>query len=265
MGFNANITRVSLSSAAIMLARSTSGVLGPYIPVGNAPKFEFSQMGDEVDSVKDFTRVGMPPLGDILKSRIPEFSLSLMECDATKLAMMFMGTAHEYTQAATPVTTEDLGAVYVGGIYKTAKLAPGSIVLVTDEGTPVTFVAGTDYRVVDLEAGLIEIIALPATVVEGDLMHISYTPAAKTSADKIMTVHGGSVTAIEGSLLAVGYPSKGPKHMCQIWRCQISPDGAFPFVSENRAEYGLKIKVLSHSSHPEGLFDYTQLTDGSAT
>jgi hypothetical protein len=265
MGYNATITRVSLSSAAIMLARSTSGVLGPYIPVGNAPKFEFSQMGDEVDSVKDFTRAGMPPLGDILKSRIPEFSLSLMECDATKLAMMFMGTAEDYTQAATPVVDEDLGAVHVGGIYKTAKLAPASITLETDEGSPVTFVAGTDYQVVDALAGLIEILALPATVVDGDLMHISYTPAAKTAADNIKTIHGGSATAIEGSLLAIGYPAKGPKHMCQIWRCQISPDGAFPFVSENRAEYNLKIKVLSHPSHLEGLFDYTQLTDGSAT
>jgi hypothetical protein len=265
MGYNANITRVSLSSAAIMLARSTSGVLGPYIPVGNAPKFEFSQMGDEVDSVKDFTRAGMPPLGDILKARIPEFSLSLMECDATKLALMFMGTSEDYTQAATAVTDEDLGVVRVGAIYKTAKLSPESITLETDEQTPVTFTVDTHYRVVDALAGLIEIVALPATVVDGDLLHISYTPAAKTAADNIKTIHGGSSTAIEGSLLAVGYPSKGPKHMCQIWRCQISPDGAFPFVSENRAEYNLKIKVLSHSSHPEGLFDYTQLTDGSAT
>jgi hypothetical protein len=265
MGYNANINRISLSSAAIMLARSTAGVLGPYLPVGNAPKFEFSQMGDEVDSIKDFTRAGMPPLGDILKARIPEFSLSLMECDPTKLAMMFMGTAEAYTQAATPVVDEALGLVHVGGIYKTALLAPTEITIESDEETPVPFVANTDYRVVDAAAGLIEILALPATVVAGDPMHISYTPTAKTAADNIMTVHGGSATAIEGSLLAVGYPSKGPKHMCQIWRCQISPAGAFPFVSESSSQYELKIKVLSSPTHPEGLFDYTQLTDGSAT
>jgi hypothetical protein len=258
----ADIKWHSLSGAEVLIAVIENGVKGCYYPAGNAPKFAFSEMGDDTADVKDWTRAGAPLLGKILKSRIPVFSVTLQEARARLMRLPFMGTVSEYVQAATNVPAEALGNVHVGGIYQLAHINIDNTtpLVLSDNATPTphTFTLTTHYTL-NLALGQIEIIALPTGVTEGTPIFADYTPTAIVTGSGIPQIDGGVAQAVTVSILVTGFPSRGPQMQIYIPRAEVQMDGEIAFINEDPATYGLKINVLSNDELAGALFRYRQL------
>lgn len=263
MGFNSDGSRISLPRGRVLFARkSAAGVLGPYLHLGNCSRFEFTTIGDTIAEVDDFTAPTAVTLKRVTSKRIPEFAVSLYEVNPDNLALALMGNPpSEYTQAATAIVDEVLqGGAKVGGIYQTAKIGPISAITLTSGATP--FTVGTHYVVRDASLGVIEIIALPGGVVEGDPLAIDYTPTAYVAGSGFKRVLGGAAAAIEGKLLYLGTSSVGPREQLVIWNCSIESDGAFPLIGSDIAEFGLKVTVLSDAAQASP-FEITEIDNGS--
>ena len=256
--------QVSLLKAEVAFARKTDGELEPFRYLGIAPKVEFSAMGDDVEEIIDPRQVSTSPYKRIRRKRVPEFSLGLKAINPDNLALVYAGTVAEYVQTATPVVDEQLGTVRVGGIYKLTKVNVNTVQsLRTNEGTPVSFVENTHYTI-DKPAGVIEVIALPATVDETHLLQCSYTPTLmETGVSGWNQVLAGTEPRVEGRLMLVGSSADGEKRLVQIWNVDLSMDGAMPFVTENSSEFGLKVTVLTDDGHAN-LWEDLQLTAPSA-
>lgn len=267
MGFSADATKIALPRGKVFFARkSAAGLPGPNLFLGNCGKLEFATIGDDIAEVVDFTSNTPTPLTRVSKKRVPEFPLELMECNADNLALEFMGDKPaRLVQAATPVTNETIASVGNGGpgikvgqIYKTAKQGPISAVTGLTSGAN-AMTLGTHYAIRDANLGLIEILALPGSAVEGDAWLIgSYTPTAYTASTGPFVILGGGVSRIEGSLLYVGYSNIGPRHMLEIWNCSIAPDGAFPFIATDPVTFPLKVSVLTDPNKAD-LFRVTEI------
>jgi hypothetical protein len=268
MSAKADIKWHSLSGAEVLIAVIEDDVKGCYYPAGNAPKFAFSEMGDDTADVKDWTRAGAPLLGKILKSRIPVFSVTLQEARARLLNLPFMGELTEYVQAATAVTDEALGDVHVGGIYQLAKIdiddSPALTLSDNATPTPNTFTLDTHFTL-NRALGQIEILALPSGVVDGTPIFADYTPNAIVAGSGVPEIAGGVAQAVTCSILVTGFPSRGPQMQIYIPRAEVQMDGEIAFINEDPATYGLKINVLANDELAGGaLFRYRQLAAPAA-
>lgn len=262
MGFNVDASRIALPRGRVYFARkSPAGVLGPLLHLGNCPKLEFATIGDDIAEVIDFSSDTSTPLTRISKKRAPEFPITLMELSPENLALTFMALApDEYTQVATPVVSElQLGGAKVGGIYQVAKFGPISAITVTVGVTAA--VLTTNYLVRDASLGIIELVLLPGSEVEGANVTISYTPTAYTAGNGFKRVLGGSAARIEGRLKYHGTSGTGPRHQLTIWNCSLASDGAFPFIATDPAEFGIKVTGLSDPAQAS-LFELLQLDNG---
>ncbi len=264
MGFSADASRIALPRGKVFFARKnnlSTGTLDPLLHLGNCSKFEFSSIGDDIAKITDFTTFVSTPLAQISKLRAPEFGLTLMECNPDNLKLVFMadsGTA--YTQSAGTVPGELLsGGIKVGAIYKLAKRGiPGGtqITALTLKKGGVALSVATDYSLIDATNGIVVINAITSSsVAAGDAITADYTAPAITTGLNVLT--GGTASRIEGQLLYIGTSNIGPVHQVDIWNCAISSDGAFPFISSDPNEFGLKVTVLSSSQ--TDLFRITEL------
>jgi hypothetical protein len=266
MSWSANAARIALPRGKVFFARKTisTGVLDPFIFLGNASKLEFGTIGDDIAEVVDFTSYTPTPLTRISKKRVPEFPVSLMECNPDNLALVFMGEKpSEYIQTGGSITAEAIsGVARVGGIYKlankgTAAVDISAFTLKKVGGTP-SFTNTTEVVLRDAKAGIFEIIALHSGVVDGDGLIADYTAPAISAGSGYKVILGGGVARIEGALLYIGTGSVGPRHQLDIWNCSIESDGAFPFIAEEPVNFGLKVNVLTEANHAD-LFRVTEL------
>jgi hypothetical protein len=253
--FDTHPEQVALLKAQTIFAPKVSGVLGGFRHLGITPKAEFTGMNAEVTEVVDPRRFTGLPYKKITKKIAPAFGFDLMEVNMENLALANLAILDEYTQEATAVTDEDIGALQVGAILPLVcrninTTTPGTTTVETVEQTPVPLVEGTDFRLHALP-GLIEILAIPATATAGDLLHCSYTPTAITTGSGMKRLKAASETRIEGRLMLIGESSEGAKLQLTVWNCFVELDGAFSYVTEDPAKYSLKITALSDDDHEE--------------
>lgn len=267
MPISVDATKIALPRGKVFFARkNAAGALGPSLFLGNCSKLEFATIGDDIAEVLDFTSNVSTPMKRITRKRAPEFPLSLYECNADNLALMFMADRPaRLVQAATPVTNETIASVGAGGagirvgqVYRTLKAGPiSSVTGVTSGANAMTL--GTHYEISDAAVGLIKILALPGSAVEGDAWLIgSYTPTAYTATNGPFVILGGGVAVIEGELFYVGYSNVGPRHKLEIWNCSLQSDGSFPFIATDPAEFSLKVTALTDPNHAD-LFRVTEI------
>jgi hypothetical protein len=270
MSWSANAARIALPRGKVFFARKTlsTGVLDPYIFLGNVSKLDFATIGDDIAEIVDFTSNTPTPMTRISKKRVPEFPATLMECNPDNLSLVFMGDKpSEYTQTGGTITAEAInGVARVGGVYQLANKGSASVdlsafTLKKVGGTP-SFTTGTEVILRDAKAGIFEIITLHTGVVDGDGLIADYTAPAINAGSGYKLILGGAASRIEGRLLYIGTSNVGPRHQLDIWNCSLSSDGNYPFIATDPVEFGLKVSVLTDANHND-LFRITEMATGS--
>jgi hypothetical protein len=188
-----------------------------------------------------------PLLKEVMTRRIVTLTLKGSEFHPDNMALVTMGQVNTLTQAATAVTGEAVAASTVPGSYfVTQKMGP--ITAVTVHFGASAGVAGVDYVVVDAAVGLIHILA--STILTGAVT-VDYTPTAYAGSAGLSVVAGGTAGVIQGALKFIGDPTAGPKQIVDVWRCNVSPNGAVGLISDNFADLSLTMTVQDDSgNHP---------------
>lgn len=174
-------------------------------------------------------------------------------------------------QAATPIVAEvlsadvptgTLGAQLGGQIFFTALYGPHTAITVNLGATPL--VAGTDYEIIANRKGQMAIRILEGSTVatnDTDDLTIDYTPTAYATGMNVL--RASKETTIEVQLRFLGDPSSGPAMQVDIWKANVSPQGALQLISEEYASGQLAFEILDDSvNHPSSPLWNITMTDG---
>lgn len=224
--------------------------------LGNVETFELTTADDNVDKFSSMS-AGAPLYKRVNRRRTVTLRIVGDEFHPENMALVTMGSQSTLAQVATPVVAEAITATTIPGIYYvTKKLGPITAVVVKFGAG--AGVLNTDYAIIDASVGLIRI--LPGTVLTG-VVTVDYTPTAYSSTTSPQIVSGGVSGIIQGRILFIGDPSTGPKVKVNVWKVNITPDGAVGLISDDYATMGLSAAVLddsaNHSASP--LYEITYL------
>ena len=226
-----------------------NGVSTGFRHIGNVETFELTTADDKVQKFSSMT-AGAPLYKEVNRRRTSTLNLTGDEFHPENMALVTMGDQSTLIQLATPVVAEPvMPATIKGAYFMTQKMGPISAVTVTFGVTP--GVLNTDYAILNAAVGLLRI--LPGTALTGAVT-IDYTPTAYTATDGPQVVAGGTAGVIQGAVKFIGDPSTGPVVVVDVWRANVSPNGAVGLISDDFATMGLTMAVLddslAHPAHP---------------
>lgn len=242
----ANGANFVLGRGNLFIDRWLAGARTGYKFLGNCPKFEFDT-ADDVLEINSSCEAAAPLALSVVKKRVVTVNVALDEYTADNIALNLMGLVATYSQTTGTVTDEVLTASVVKGNYY--KVAAGrrltAISLKKSPSTPL--VAGTDFDVIDAEAGLIYIRPGGGVLTNGDIVLVTYTKATITAETKIQ---GGVSTVIDATLLYIPDVANGPKDEIEVWHVQINNDGAMGFITQDDiGHFAIKAKVIADATH----------------
>jgi len=248
-------TKVLLNSALVYFDRfNASGVSQGLIFLGNCTQLELSG-SVETKEIYDSTTKERGLLASVDIRTNPEVTLKMTEFEKDKMALALKGTASSPTQSSGSVSNEAAVSFkdrYIQMNVLATAAKPISAVVVTGTGGTPTYSATTDYEA-DLANGRIYILPT-SSIADGTVLEIDYTKAAFVAGD--MPKVSPFDATILGRMQAIGDPLNGPKLKVDLWRVKMSPDGAFPLIGDEFAEFSLRGKVLSdkvnHPNEPYG-------------
>jgi hypothetical protein len=214
--------------------------------LGNVETFELTTADDKVQKFSSMS-AGAPLYKEVNRRRTITLKITGDEFHPENMALITMGSQAVLVQAATAVVAEPVWAATKPGKYfSTAKLGPITAVAVKFGAG--TGVLGTDYAIINASVGIIRV--LPGTVLTGAVT-VDYTPTAYTSPTGPAVVSGGVSGVVQGRIYFIGDPSTGPKVTVNVWRVNMSPDGAVGLISDDFAQMSLTAAVLDDSAvHP---------------
>lgn len=214
--------------------------------MGNIETLEITTTDDKVQKYSSMTQ-GAPLYKEVNRRRNATLNITGDEFHPENMALVTMGELSTLIQPATAIVAEPVyPGTFKGAYFQTKFLGPLSAVAVKFGAT--TGVLGVDYAIINNNIGILRI--LPGTALTGAVT-IDYTPTAVVLADNVMVVHGGSAGTIQGALKFIGDPSTGPEMIVDVWRVNISPNGAVGLISDDFATLGLTAAILDDSAlHP---------------
>jgi hypothetical protein len=223
-----------------------TGLPTVYKHLGNIDSMDITTADTKIQKYSAMSAAS-PLLEEVTTRRIVTLTLKGSEFHPDNMALVTLGKVNTLTQASTAVVAEPVSATTVPGMYfVTQKLGPITAVTVTFGSTP--GVAGVDYVIVDAAVGMIHI--LPTTILTGAIT-VGYTPTAYTGPTGLSVVAGGTEGKIQGALKFIGDPTAGPKQIVDVWRVNVSPNGAIGLISDNFADLSLTMTVQDDSAnHP---------------
>ena len=145
-------------------------------------------------------------------------------------AVSVLGEVEAYTQAAITTGTYNIDTVKIGALYRLGALDVTVTGLTSDSGT---WVVGTHYRVVDAALGMIQIIALPATVADGDEVEVAYSAPAITAAEGRISVAVASQTEITVELMVRDVGRDSLPQAFNLFEVTLSPSSDVAFIDED--------------------------------
>lgn len=224
--------------------------------LGNVSTLESSTEDDNVDKFSSMA-AGRPLYKRVNRRRTITLAITGNEFHPENMALATMGSQATLVQVATPVVGEAITATTKPGIYyATKKLGPITAVAVKFGAT--TGVLNTDYAIINAAVGLIRI--LPTTILTGAVV-MDYTPTAYSTATAPQVISAGVSGIIQGRMLYLSDNTTGPQIKVDIWKVNITPDGAIGLISDDYAEMSLSAAVLDDSAnHPASpLWEVTYL------
>jgi hypothetical protein len=243
-----HVDNIKLGKGQLFLFPIVNGVrAADAIHFGNCQVFE-TGLEDETIEVKSSMNKSAATLKKVTSKRAITLRISGQEQSKANLALVTMGTETTLNQTGGAVTAEPLAPVVVlGGYYQTAERGI-SLVSLEETTGPTPLVLGTDYEIVDAEAGIIRILETAVNVAAGDEVEIDYTSAAVTAADKVSI---GTETVKEGTLLFLADNQSGDNVEVRLPRVSFTPEGNTGFISDEVGNWTLNGEILDDSA---GLF-----------
>lgn len=221
-----------------------NGISTGFKHLGNVETFELTTTDDKVQKFSSMA-AGAPLYKEVNRRRAAVLTITGDEFHPENMALITMGDKSVLVQAATAIVGEAVMAATIKGAYFTTKLlGPISAVVVKFGATP--GVLGVDYAILNANIGLLRI--LPGTALTGAVT-IDYTPTAYTSLNGPAVIAGGTAGVIQGAIKFIGDPSTGPDMIVDVWRANISPNGAVGLIGDDFATLSLSAAVLDDSTN----------------
>ncbi len=217
--------------------------------MGNTPEFRLTPSQEVIEA-----RSAADPASAIVASDVvsQDFEVEALANEFTpeNLGLALFGTVNTaFSQGATPVVDQSLGAVLKGYYYPVGLPAGAreitAVTLKHTSGTP-TYTLATDYEIDALE-GRIYIVETGA-IADGTVVKVSYTPTAIASRSQILA---GESTTIEGALRFVSNNKRGVNRTWEFWNVSIRSDAALALIGNEYGAATLKGRVLADAvGHP---------------
>lgn len=263
MGINYPVPHIPmLGKGSVLLDRFdlSTGLPTGFQHLGNATKFELDLKDDKAQLFQSLNK-NVTLIATAVKKREPKISITGTDFSSDHMAIAQMSTGKtSVATTATTFTAETLvsaaqSAVAKGRFYR---LAHGNVdnvtVLPALTQNAVVLAAGTDYVVADAQKGLIYF-PLGSAI---DGTH-PVTCTYNTLAGSNDHVAGATVPFVQGHILFVPDPVDGQKIGCDIWRCNMNPNGQIGLIADEYGNWSLDGDILDDTAnHPTAPFyDYT--------
>lgn len=263
MSINYPIAHVPmLGKGSILLDRfdPTTGLPTGFQHLGNCTKFELD-LKDDIAELYQSLNKNVTLIATAVKKRQPKISITGTDFSSDHMAIAQMSAGK--TSVATTATTFTAETLVSAAQAPAAKgrffrlLNPN----VDNVGTPpvltqnaLTLVAGTDYVISDAQKGLIYF-PLGSSIDGTHAITVTYHTLVGSNDH----VAGATIPFVQGHILFVPDPVDGQKIGCDIWRCNLNPNGQLGLIADDYGNWTLDGNILDDTAnHPNAPFyDYT--------
>lgn len=262
MGIQYPVSHVPmLGKGSILLDRfdPTTGLPTGFQHLGNCTKFELD-LKDDIAELYQSLNKNVTLIATAVKKRQPKISITGTDFSSVHIAIAQMSAGKTaVATTATTITAELLitaaqAPTAIGRFFRFANKNLDNV------GTPPVFTSNsvtlsntTDIIVVDPVQG------------------IAYVPAGSTIAthDVTVTYHtlvgsqdhvaGATIPFVQGHILFVPDPVDGQKIGCDIWRCNLNPNGQLGLIADDYGNWSLDGNILDDTAnHPTcPFYDFT--------
>ncbi|EGO65612.1 hypothetical protein [Acetonema longum] len=212
--------------------------------LGNIPKFNLKTEVEKITK-KSSMNASRSTYDEAVKETKISADLDLEEFDPANVALALFGEEGIISQKAAEVAGE-VHRAFLGRYIQLDAINPTGIKLTAIDPDVTVYEAGVDYQLdpVLLRGGLI-LIPESSRIPDDTDITVDY----QTTAGTFPKVAGGVVSSIEGELMFIGDPAKGPCYNGQFWRVSITPGGELGLISEEYATFPITVTILDDRSH----------------
>lgn len=257
MGVQYQVNHVpSLGKGSVLLDRFVNGSpTGVFMHLGNCSKFDIEPKDDKAELFQSLYS-SPTKIAEAVKKR--DIKISIEGTDFSSDHSQIYSISGGKTQlvvAGSPITNEVLipGAQTPNAKGRYFRTAVPNIGTFTDlKQNAVALVVNVDYKVIDLQHGIIYI-PLTSGINTGGTEDITadYTPTAG-SFDQIA---GHTVNFVEGHILFVPEPADGPNIVADVWRVNLTQNGKIGLISDEYGNWTLEGSCLDDTAnHPSAPF-----------
>jgi hypothetical protein len=226
----------------IALLDATTKLPGSFWWIGNCPKAEFKpkierrQKKESWSGKRQISRTAV-------KSREASLDMTIEDLNKHNVKVGLLGNL--VTTAGGAITNETHGSLLeVGSVVKLKNPNASSIVVTDSAGSPATLVANTDYKVLDADHGLIEILSLGSYT---QPFKFAYTSAA-TLVITGMEADDSNEYAIYCKLINTE-DTPDQATALEIYRVQIDPTQLLALMNEDDGSFDISALVLRHNTN----------------
>lgn len=246
-----------LGKGSVMFDRfDANGLLTGAMHLGNCSKFEIDLKDTRAELYQSLNK-SVTLIAAALKQRQPMIHITGTDFNFDHVALATMASgATILAQTAQVITAETLiSAANTGNCkgryYRTVNknLDPLPANVSVKQGAT-TFVAGTDYILVDPAQGLFYI-PLGSSMATGAAITVDY----HTLVGNFNQVAGATQGLIQGRLYFSPDPTDGAKIGAEIWKVNLSPNGALGMIADDYGNWTLDGYILDDTAnHPAAPF-----------
>lgn len=246
-----------LGSGDLYYNRVVNGVSEGWYRFGNATRFEIQENAEIRERISRQGATYGQVLDSVAIKQPAEISVTLDDLDYKNLALAFLGTTSSVTVTGATVTAEEHTAPSPGASIQTAFGKISAVSVSGPSGSP-AYVDGTDFRVMDAELGLIEIIE-GGTITKDDELEVDYTYDGLTA----NRVTGGTSASIKVALMMNGRNlADDSVSKVNVWEAVLTPESGVDFLSEEFASLELTGTLNTPAGQPSS---YVVETDIAVT
>jgi len=244
MAIGSDPTRLYSGQGVLYVAnRNANGTPAGFVDIGNCSALMVNPSIDSFDHQE--SRTGKNFTDKRIKRMVrAEVSMTLDSVAKEALELYLFATN---TQNASATITDEVVTAVHNKIVKLSRMNVTAISAVTNTAGTTTYVAGTDYEVVDLKQGLIRILST-GTITNGQQLHVDYTAGASETINPFAGTINKEVWLLFAGLNRA--EDNAPVRV-NIFKCNLDPANEWAFLNDQFAEFRIGGQILYDDLQPE--------------